>query len=114
MPRVTKAATTETDNLPAAAAGSQPREENVLALIEAFGRSLSKRQMKTLRVMRDDEEELIFEGDRGYVGNHPIGSGTFHALLRACAIRSTGGAYYEINETGLKILATMEGEQQCS
>ena len=83
--------------------------DNALALIAAYGRALSKRQMKMLRIMRDDDEELIFEDDHGYIGTHPLGAGTFHALLRACAIRSTGGSYYEINETGLEILKEREG-----
>ncbi len=77
-------------------------------MIENFGRNLTKKQIDMLRVMRDGQEDLVFEGERGFIGNHSIGPRMFHSLLRACAISSTGGVYYEINGTGLQILEQRE------
>jgi hypothetical protein len=74
---------------------------------------LTKRQLEALRRMRIDDEELVYERGRCYVGSEKFSARTFFALLRACAIRhdpysakqgSGGMERYTINETGRNLL----------
>lgn len=85
------------------------------AVIENFGRALTKRQREVLRLMAtaEDSEDglLVYERGRGYVGDEPISGRTFYALLRACAIRHIDGEpggfeIYAINETGRALAAS--------
>ena len=73
---------------------------------------LTKRQLETLRVMRDEEEELIYDHGVGYVGDtFVVGGRTVFALLRAMAISAEsdsepgeGLERYHINDTGRALL----------
>ena len=71
---------------------------------------LTKRQIEILRLMRDQDEELIYERGQGYVDVERVSGRTVFGLLRACAIRAdsfnkVGGCErYSINETGLELL----------
>lgn len=91
-----------------------------LALIAAFGRSLTRRQRAVLTLMADreaadpgcDEAELVYERGRGYLDLEPIAPRTVFALLRAGAIRREegGGEFerYRVNETGRGIVRRTE------
>ena len=71
---------------------------------------LTKRQLEVLRIMRDEDEDLVYERGEGYVGDERISGRTLFALLRCCAIRAEDGSEpggferYTINETGLGYL----------
>lgn len=86
-----------------------------LALIEAFGRTLSRRQLQVLSQMAErededpgcDEAELVRECCDAYLDDVRIASRTVDALLRACAISQDGSGSFEryrINETGRQIV----------
>jgi hypothetical protein len=72
----------------------------------------TKRQLEILRLMRDTDEELVYEGRHAYIGNQRTNSATIMALLRLMALctdqcsRIGEGTLerYTINETGLQIL----------
>lgn len=72
---------------------------------------LTKRQLEVLRIMRDEEEELVYERGCGYVGDNRISGRTLFALLRCVAISEELGSEpgkferYSINETGREYLA---------
>ena len=90
-----------------------------LAMIEAFGRALTKRQREVLRLMRDrecacpgcDGAELVYDRGRGFLDDAPVSGRTVFALLRACAISrddvvGVGDVErYRINETGRNLVA---------
>lgn len=69
-------------------------------------RLITKRQLEILRIMRDDEEELVYYGGEAWLGNERVSSRSLFALLRVCAISldtfSKVGAFerYHLNETG--------------
>jgi hypothetical protein len=69
---------------------------------------LTKRQREILTIMRDKDEELVYEHGRGYIEYSPISPRTVFALLRLCAIQQdcveSMSAYYYITGTGLKLL----------
>lgn len=70
---------------------------------------LTKRQREILTVMRDTEEELVYERGQGYVGDSPVAARTVFALFRLCAVRNVsdtkgGLERYVINETGTRLL----------
>ena len=77
---------------------------------------LTKRQREVLTIMRDKDEELVYEKGRGYLGYSPVSPGTVMQLLRLAAIRMEDGAEvgkferYTINETGRKILEVTDGK----
>jgi len=89
-----------------AAKGSEMAEKSKI-LTRA---DLTKRQLQILRKMRDEDEELVYEGRCCYVGLERTSSATVTALLRACALRAdqfNKGKVerYTINETGREILS---------
>jgi hypothetical protein len=71
---------------------------------------LTKRQAEVLRVMFDDEEELVYERGLGYVGTSRVAARTLFGLLRACAVNLEPGCKfgrferYTINGTGRELL----------
>lgn len=71
----------------------------------------TKRQLQILRLMRDSDEELVYERGTGYVGIEKVSAGTVFGLLRLCAIRMEAGSEvggferYTINSTGRELLA---------
>lgn len=75
--------------------------------------SLTKCQLQILRMMRDEEEELVFENGSGYVGLHRVSLRTLLGLLKVAAISmdqfSRIGSFerYSINETGLELLRSV-------
>lgn len=82
--------------------------------LQKYQLPLTKRQRQILTRMRGSRDnaggELVYEAGVGYLGLERISSRTVFALLRLCAIRSTGGdcgrfERYVINETGLALLA---------
>jgi hypothetical protein len=72
--------------------------------------NLTKRQLEVLTIMRDEEEELVYERGTGYVGDSSVSGRTLFALLRCCAISAEVGSEpggferYTINETGRNLL----------
>jgi len=99
--------------------------ERGLALIAAFGRALTRRQLAVLRTMRDREDtdpgdedaEIVREHGVAYLGDERVASRTVDALLRACAVKDVSSGSlerYRINGTGREVLsgtghATMRG-----
>ncbi len=73
---------------------------------------LTKRQIEVLKIMRDEEEELVYERGVGYVGVNRISGATLLGLLRCAAISldqfSEVGDFerYTINETGRSLIAS--------
>lgn len=71
---------------------------------------LTPRQREILIMMRDEDEEIVYEGGTAWVGDEQIAPKTVYALLRVAAISldqfsKVGGCErYSINETGLKLL----------
>jgi hypothetical protein len=73
---------------------------------------LTKRQREILTVMRDTDEELVYESGRGYLDCSPVAARTVFALLRLCAISldpysakpGEGVERYTINGTGRALL----------
>lgn len=71
---------------------------------------LTKRQREILTIMRDQDEELVYERGVGYIFESPVAARTVFALLRLCAISlqsdSEPGGFerYRINGTGRKLL----------
>jgi hypothetical protein len=67
---------------------------------------LTKRQREILTIMRDKDEELIYEHGRGFIGWSSVAPRTVFALLRMCAIHSDSmdDVYYRITGTGVKLL----------
>ena len=71
---------------------------------------LTRRQLQILRMMRDNDEELVYSKGQAYVDYEQVAPRTVFALLRAMAISmdqfSDVGKCerYTINETGLKLL----------
>lgn len=70
---------------------------------------MTNRQAEVLRLMRDTDEELVYERGCGYLGLERVAARTVFALLRLMAIRTVGGSpgeleRYVINETGLELL----------
>lgn len=71
---------------------------------------MTRRQLEVLRIMRDEEEDLVYERGLGYVGEERISGRTLFALLRKVAISAEidsepgGFERYTINETGRDIL----------
>ncbi len=71
---------------------------------------LSDRQRELLTLMRDNEEELVYEAGIAYVGLVSTNKRMVDSLLRLCAIRLEDGfalggfERYTINGTGLKLL----------
>jgi hypothetical protein len=71
---------------------------------------LSNRQRELLTLMRDTEEELVYEAGCAYVGLVATNKQMVDSLLRLCAIRLEDGCEfggferYTINGTGLKLL----------
>jgi Fe2+ or Zn2+ uptake regulation protein len=86
-----------------------------LEMIERAGQHLTERQLAVLRMMRDQDEELVREGLQGWVGLERTSLRTVNALLWACAIsldsfsKLGGVEVYEINETGRKLLERQKG-----
>ena len=86
------------------------KPNDALLLISHYGSSLTRRQLAILKMMRDQDVELVYERGSGYVDLERLGGRTLHALLKACAISpemgSEPGKYeiYTINSTGLDIL----------
>lgn len=75
--------------------------------------TLTKRQLYALQLLRDEEDELIYERGQCWIGYEKFSARTFFALLRAMAIRhdpysakmgEAGTEVYYINETGKGIL----------
>jgi len=82
---------------------------------------LTKRQLEALRLMRDTDQEMVYEHGECMVGYERFGRRTFFALLRACAIRhdstsaspgSGGMEIYSINETGRGLLGDAPPEKE--
>lgn len=72
---------------------------------------LTKRQLEILRMMRDQDEELVYERGHGYVDLEKVSGRTLFGLLRAFAISldqsgkvGEGLERYYINGTGKKLL----------
>jgi hypothetical protein len=91
-----------------------------LELIEALGRSLTRRQLEVLGTMYDeadnDDGELVYERGQAFLGVTRIAPRTVTALLRACALHAETemGAdveRYTINETGRKIIERERAER---
>lgn len=75
---------------------------------------LTKRQRQILTLMRDKNEELVYERGSGYVGLERVGKASVFALIRLMALRHEGGdpggfERYTINQTGRDLLAKQEG-----
>ena len=72
--------------------------------------SLTKRQLEVLRIMRDRDEELVYEQGEGWVDDEKIAPRTFFALLRSCAISCVEIGQvgrlerYRLNSTGRSYL----------
>lgn len=71
---------------------------------------ITKRQLQVLRLMRDNDQDFVYErGRSGYVGLERVSKETMLALIRLMAVRldpySVIGVFerYTINETGRKI-----------
>jgi len=75
--------------------------------------TLTKRQLELLAIMRDADEELVYERGTGWVGDTRVSARTLFALLRACAISldqysaqpGEGLERYTLNETGRNLLS---------
>ncbi len=71
---------------------------------------LTRRQIQILRMMRDEDEELVYSKGEAYVGYEHIAPRTVFALIRAMAISMDQFSElgkcerYTINETGLELL----------
>ena len=67
---------------------------------------LTRRQREILTIMRDKDEDLLYEHGRGFIGQSSVAPRTVFALLRMCAIHSDSmdDVYYHITGTGLKLL----------
>jgi len=80
---------------------------------------LTKRQLEVLRIMRDEDEELVYERGIGYVGYSPVAARTVFALLRAMALHAEHGSEpgsferYTINETGRNLLLEAKHDRLC-
>lgn len=76
--------------------------------------NLTKRQAEILRIMRDQEEELVYERGQGFVEDSSVAPRTVFALLRLCALHAENGSEpgglerYTINETGMDLLKLHE------
>ena len=76
---------------------------------------LTKRQRYVLTLMATpsfEDDELVYERGRGYIGVESVSSRTVFALLRLRAISLTGGEVrsfkrYRINETGRALLGPL-------
>ena len=87
---------------------------NTLQEIHERGKRLTKRQLKVLCIMADNEDDdyegtIAYERGEAYIGDTRIAARTVFALIRARAISEIqyGGKlveYYRINETGKNIL----------
>jgi hypothetical protein len=73
---------------------------------------LSKRAMEALRLMRDEDEEIVQDRLAVYVGSERFGPRTVTALLRVMAVKDVsdgaGMQRYVINDAGLGILERPE------
>jgi hypothetical protein len=70
--------------------------------------------LEALRMMRDDDEELVYERGRCYVGDQRFAARTAFKLWRLMAVRTVsehghGLERYAINETGLALLRQHDG-----
>jgi hypothetical protein len=83
--------------------------------ISAAGIRLTERQREALRLMRDTDEEMVWENGQVWVGLERFSRSTVVALIRACAVSldqfSTVGKVerYSINSTGCKLLELAAG-----
>lgn len=85
-----------------------------LKVIRAAGKALSNRELRVLRRMRDEDEEILSDRGRAVLGYDPVSQSVIMALLRACAISmdqySKVGKIerYHINGTGKDLLKEKE------
>lgn len=77
---------------------------------------LSAAAVEVLTLMRDFDEELVYERGTGYVGMKRVRRSIFIELLRAMALRADSFnkstfERYTINETGRELLKMAEGPE---
>ena len=76
--------------------------------------SITAKQSRILKKMRDEDEELVFERGVGYCGDERVGSHLVMGLLRLMAVRmdsysTVGGVErYTIGELGRALLEAAE------
>jgi len=74
---------------------------------------LTKRQLEVLRILKEEEESILFDKGGGwYAGCEPTNGKLVNSLLRLCLLRADDNnrygqtEYYEINGSGEEALET--------